>query len=164
MSRDTSRLRVLMAEAVEFCVRHVESGGLPFVGMLVADDGTRSDPGVNLVRETGDPSAHAEIVAMRHVLRERGLTSLEGMTLLATGEPCALCYRFAAEHGIDAIHFAVDRTTVARWGFDYRSSYDALGTDQLPIAETAQLLAVDRRLEPFERFLELHGNALTLRS
>ncbi|MFF1555474.1 nucleoside deaminase [Rhodococcus erythropolis] len=164
MSYDTNRLRDLMAEAVEFCVRHVEAGGLPFVGMLVADDGTRSAPGVNLVRETGDPSAHAEIVAMRHVLRERGLTSLAGMTLQTTGEPCALCYRFAAEHEVDTIHFTVDRTTAARWGFDYRSSYDALRTDHLPIAETAQLLAVERRLEPFERFLELHGNTPTLRA
>ncbi|MCQ4119709.1 nucleoside deaminase [Rhodococcus tibetensis] len=160
MSRDTSRLVTLMAEAVDFSVRHVEAGGLPFVGLLVADDGSVSDPGVNLVRETGDPSAHAEIVAMRHVLQERGLTSLKGMTLLATGEPCALCYRFAAEHGVDAVHFAVDRTTVARWGFDYRSSYDALGTDRLLIAQGAQLVTVDRGLEPFARFLELHGTAL----
>lgn len=160
MSRDTSRLMTLMAEAVEFSVRHVEAGGLPFVGLLVAADGSVSDPGVNLVRETGDPSAHAEIVAMRHVLRAGGLTSLEGMTLLATGEPCALCYRVAAEHAVDAVHFAVDRTTVARWGFDYRSGYEALETDRLALARTAQLLAVGRGLEPFERFLELRGYAL----
>ncbi|MEV0253584.1 hypothetical protein AB0H82_04815 [Streptomyces sp. NPDC050732] len=63
MSADTTRLTLLMADAVETCVRRVESGGVPFVGLLVTDDGWVSDPGVNLVHETGDPTAHAEIVA-----------------------------------------------------------------------------------------------------
>ncbi|WP_433325964.1 deaminase [Spirillospora sp. CA-294931] len=155
MTTDTTRLKTLMAGAVEVSVRHVESGGIPFVGLIVAEDGYVSDPGVNLVRETGDPNAHAEIVAIRTAVQARGRSGLQGVTLLATGEPCALCYRVAAKHGISAVHFAVDRDTAAEWGFDYRAGYTAQ-TDRLPLAATAQHLPVERALAPFTRYLDLN--------
>ncbi|MFC0626555.1 deaminase [Kribbella deserti] len=154
MTAATDGLRALMADAVEFSVRHVESGGIPFVGLVVAGDGWVPGPGVNLVRETGDPTAHAEIVAIREAVETRGADGLEGSMLLATGEPCALCYRVAAGHGIAAVHFAVDRNTAAEFGFDYRASYLADGTDRLPLAATARHLPVDRGLEPFTRYLQ----------
>ena len=56
----------VMNQAVERCVEHVEAGGLPFVGVVVDDSGIISNFGVNRVRETRDPSAHAEIVAKRY--------------------------------------------------------------------------------------------------
>lgn len=158
MTADTARLETLMADAVEVSIRHVESGGVPFVGLLVADDGWVSDPGVNLVRETGDPTAHAEIIAMRKAVQAQDRSSLEGVTLLATGEPCALCYRVAARHGIAAVCFAVDRDTAAEWGFDYRAGYE---TGRLPLAVTAQHLAVERGLVPFTRYRDLHRSDFT---
>ncbi|GAA5206354.1 nucleoside deaminase [Streptomyces thinghirensis] len=164
MSADTSRLTALMADAVETCVRRVESGGVPFVGLLVADDGWFSDPGVNLVDETGDPTAHAEIVALRKAVRARGRAALQGATLLATGEPCALCYRVAAAHGIAAVRFAVDRDTAAAWGFDYRAGYAVDATDRLPLAATARPLPVERGLAPFVRYLDLHRDDFTTHS
>lgn len=151
------RLETLMRQAVEAGVRHVDAGGLPFVAVLAGHDGSVSGPGVNLVRETGDASAHAEIVVMRQALHDGGRTSLHGMTLLATGEPCALCYRFAAGSGVDAVFYAVDRDTAAEWGFDYRTSYDVWRTDQVRLAQTAQHLPVDRGLEPFTRYTRLHS-------
>ncbi|WP_199440235.1 nucleoside deaminase [Umezawaea beigongshangensis] len=164
MTADTARLRTLMADAVEVGVRHVESGGIPFVGLLVADDGWVSDPGVNLVRETGDPTAHAEITAMRDAVQARGRSGLRGVTLLATGEPCALCYRVAAHHGIAAVCFAVSRDTAAEWGFDYRAGYAADDTDRSPLAATAQHLPVERGLVPFTRYRDLHRSEHTTRS
>lgn len=162
MNTDPTRLEDLMAQAVETSLRHVESGELPFVGLLVADDGWVSDPGLNLVRETGDPNAHAEVVAIRQACRARGAPALVGATLLATGEPCAMCYRVAAAHGIAAVYFAVDRHTAAGWGFEYRAGYTVERTDRLPLAATARPLAVDRALEPFTTYLEMHHpNSIT---
>ena len=157
MNHPTDDLTLLMDEAVVFSRHHVESGGLPFVGQVVTDDGHVSGYGVNLVLETGDRSAHAEIVAMRDVLRDRGPRALEGATLLATGEPCALCYRFADDHGVAAVRFAVDRDTVATWGFDYRAGYTAFGNAGLPLIRSALHRPVDRGLAPFTRYSELHG-------
>lgn len=162
MNAGTARLAALMADAVEISISHVESGGIPFVGRLVGEDGWVSGPGVNLVRETGDRTAHAEIVAMREVAQTRGRDGLEGLTLLATGEPCGLCYRVAAAHGIAAVHFAVGRDAAAEWGFDYRAGYRE--ADRLPLAKAARLLAVERGLVPFERYRALHRPDLTTRS
>ncbi|WP_231390453.1 DsbA family protein [Nocardia sp. CNY236] len=145
-----------MSRAVAHSTRHVESGGIPFVALVVSDDGYTSDFGVNLVLETCDSTAHAEIVAMRSTLHARNLTDLQGMRLLATGEPCGLCYRFAFEHHIDSVHFAVDAATAARYGFDYRTSYGRLGIDRARMPIAVECLPVDRALEPFTRYLQLH--------
>ncbi|HEX5542779.1 MAG TPA: nucleoside deaminase [Micromonospora sp.] len=151
---DTELVR-LMEDAVEFSIRHVEAGGLPFVGVLIGDNGYISSPGVNLVHETRDPTAHAEIVAMRAALRNRGGSGLPGTWLLATGEPCGLCYRFAIDHRVERVYVAVDSNTVAEQGFDYRDSYPAFGINRSDLADIVHRLPVPRGLEPFERFLHL---------
>lgn len=141
-------LTALMADAVAYAVEHVDSGGLPFVDQLVSDDGYVSAYGVNRVRETGDHTAHAEIMAIR--LARRG--SVRGLHLVATGEPCGLCYRFAAQHGIASVHYAVDRDDAAAYGFDYRASYATLGADHLELTRTALRLPVPHRLAPFQAY------------
>ena len=123
MSISLEQLHREMRTAVDFSTRHVDGGGLPFVGAVADNSGILSRLGVNEVHETGDPSAHAEIVAMRDALSSHGRETLTGTILLATGEPCGLCYRFAIDHGIDTIYTAVDRDAVAAFGFDYRASY-----------------------------------------
>lgn len=151
-------LAEVMDEAVEKCVEHVEAGGLPFVGVLVDDTGIISDFGVNRVRETRDPSAHAEIVAMREVLNANEREDLSGTTLLATGEPCGLCYRFAIDHGVDAIYVAVDRDAAAEWGFDYRTSYPSLGITDGLRSTLFNHLPTERGNEPFSRYLQTQIN------
>lgn len=156
MNTDPSNLTALMAEAVEASIRHVQAGGIPFVGVLITTDGWVADPGVNLVRETGDPTAHAEIVALRQATEARGASAPAGGTLLATGEPCALCYRAADTGGVAAVYYAVDADTVAAWGFDYRAAYTTDRTEELPLATAARHLPVDRALEPFVTYQRLH--------
>ncbi|WP_285729035.1 deaminase [Nocardiopsis sp. ATB16-24] len=152
----SSELRTFMEQAVEACITHVDRGGIPFVGVVVDDTGVISEFGVNKVRETGDHSAHAEIVAMRDAMASRGSKNLSGTSLLATGEPCGLCYRFAIEQQVDAVYVAVDRDVVAEWGFDYRVSYPALGISDDKLEGFAHRLPVDRGMEPFSRYLQIN--------
>lgn len=154
MTMAAPALRIVMEQAVTACIAHVESGGLPFVGVVVNDTGVISTFGVNEVHETGDPHAHAEIVAMRNAMSAGDLQDLAGTTLLATGEPCGLCYRFAIAHKVDGVHVAVDRDEVAALGFDYRASYRALGISEQQRAGLLHHLPVERRTEPFARFLQ----------
>ncbi|WP_419996582.1 nucleoside deaminase [Streptomyces boninensis] len=142
-----------MAAAVELSIQHVEAGGVPFVGQLLHADGQVSAPGMNRVRETGDPTAHAEVTAIREAVRAYGAEAVRGAVLLATGEPCDMCYRFAAEHGIAEVHYAVGRDTAAAWGFDYRPGYPG---EPLPLERTARRLPVERALVPFSRYRSLH--------
>jgi len=150
------KLQAVMEEAVEECITHVDGGGLPFVGVVVGASGVISKYGVNRVQETSDPCAHAEIVAMRDALASQGRDSLAGTTLVATGEPCGLCYRFAIDHQVTAIYVAVDRDAVAEWGFDYRASYSALGISDDQRSGLLHHLPVERGAEPFARYLRIH--------
>lgn len=150
----------LMTRAVDFCTAHVEAGGLPFVGVVVNADGVAiSGFGVNRVAETGDPMAHAEVVAIREAMAGSDLTTLAGCTLLATGEPCGLCYRYAIERGIDAILVAIDRDEVAGFGFDYRASYAAFGITEAQRADLFHPLRVAHGDTPFTRYLHLRHPA-----
>lgn len=154
MSPPSPELSNVMDEAVERCIAHVYAGGLPFVGVVVDGTGVISAFGVNRVRETRDPTAHAEIVAMRDAMTTHGSKDLAGTVLLATGEPCGLCYRFAIDHGIEAVYVAVDRDVTAEWGFDYRSSYPSLGITDERRAGLVRPLPVERGTEPFTRYLQ----------
>lgn len=156
MSLAIPDLNAVMVQAVEECITHVDQGGLPFVGVLVNETGVISEFGVNRVRQTRDPQAHAEIEAMRDAKVTQGFKSLAGTVLLATGEPCGLCYRFAIDHGVEAIYVALDRDEVADLGFDYRGSYPALGITDQARAELVHRLPVERGTEPFTRFISLN--------
>jgi tRNA(Arg) A34 adenosine deaminase TadA len=159
MSHTMIELQAVMEDAVDECITHVDRGGLPFVGVLVNNTGVISGFGVNRVRETGDPTAHAEIVAMRDAMATQGLENLAGTSLLATGEPCGLCYRFAIDHQVETIFVAVDRDAVADWGFDYRTSYQALGISDDQRAGLIHHLPVERGVEPFARYLQANTNS-----
>ena len=67
MTKPTT-LHTIMVEAVHQCIQHVDSGGLPFVGVVVQSGVAVSNFGFNRVYETGDASAHAEVVAMRDAM------------------------------------------------------------------------------------------------
>ena len=76
-------LQQIMEEAISRCIKHVEQNGLPFVGVVVNESGIISNFGVNQVQETGDPTAHAEIVAMRDAMASFDRQELSNAVLLA---------------------------------------------------------------------------------
>lgn len=149
-------LENVMAKAVDHSLRHVEQGGLPFVGVIVENGRLLSGYGVNHVHESRDSTAHAEIEAIRDALAKTGRETLSGTVLLATGEPCGMCYRFALEAGIRDIRVAVDRAGVAKLGFDYLSSYPRFGITDRVRDEVMSPLPVAGDEAPFTRYLELH--------
>jgi tRNA(adenine34) deaminase len=65
-------------------------GDFPF-GAVIVRDGQVLARGRNLGRTNGDPTAHGEMMAIRHCLADHGSAALRGSTLYTTGEPCAMC-------------------------------------------------------------------------
>ncbi|EJZ21989.1 deaminase [Rhizobium sp. Pop5] len=98
----STRYTQLMEEGVAFSMDHVHDGGIPFTALVVDQKGVIPERGVNRVREHHDPTAHAEVEARRDACRTHGTTHLQGTTLLASGEPCAMCWH---ERGLCG-HFA----------------------------------------------------------
>ena len=80
-----------MGEALDLARRALDSGDVP-VGAVVLDaDGRVVGRGHNAREATGDPTAHAEVVALRDAAAVRGEWRLDGCTLVVTLEPCTMC-------------------------------------------------------------------------
>ncbi|MCM2506045.1 nucleoside deaminase [Aureimonas altamirensis] len=149
----SNRLAQLMSEAVSFSTEHVHAGGIPFTAFVVDAAGNILGRGVNRVREHHDPTAHAEVEAIRDACRTNGTPHLHGATLLASGEPCAMCYMSAFYAGISQVLFAADRDEAAAHGFDYRGSYALFADDPRNWRSPAVgKLAVPEELIPFTEF------------
>lgn len=80
----------MMREAIAQAQLALDEGEMP-VGCVIAKDGEIIARGRNLREQTGDPTAHAEIVAIREAARVLGDWRLEGCTLCVTLEPCPMC-------------------------------------------------------------------------
>lgn len=143
------------SQAVDLAVRHVRQGGAPFTA-LVVQDGEVVATGVNRVHEEHDATAHAEIVALREATRAQGAYATAGALLVASAEPCALCYLTARWAGVAGIAFAVDRHTAARAGFDYSLSYRIFAKDPADWPLPTTHIPVPEAQQPFRAWRAHH--------
>ncbi len=103
--------------AVGLATANVARGGGPF-GAVVVRDGMVIGEGSNRVTADLDPTAHAEVVAIRAACRRIASFSLAGATLYASCEPCPLCLSASLWARVDAVVHAADGAAAARAGFD----------------------------------------------
>ncbi|MFD1659925.1 nucleoside deaminase [Streptomyces caeni] len=154
-----SELTEYVREAVRISREHVAKGGIPFSGVVV-NDGRILGVGFNRVREENDPTAHAEVVALREAAADHGLGATAGATLIASGEPCALCYMASLYFSVNHIVYAADRKTAARYGFDYSGSYSIFAEDPAAWPLKVTSLQIPEATKPFEEFLVMVGRRM----
>lgn len=116
-----------LEEAVELARKNVLDGGGPF-GAVIAQNGKVVARGVNRVTQDNDPTAHAEVQAVRAACQVRGDFQLRGMTLYSSCEPCPMCMATALWSRVDRVLFAGDRHDAARGGFDDLAFYELFAT------------------------------------
>jgi guanine deaminase len=115
-----------LARAVSLSREHMDNGaGGPF-GSVVVRDGEVIGEGWNQVTSTNDPTAHAEVVAIRRACQAIGSFSLQGATLYASCEPCPMCLASAYWARMSRIVFANTREDAAAIGFDDQLLYDEI--------------------------------------
>jgi guanine deaminase len=142
-----------LAEAVALAGTNVAEGGGPF-GAVVVRDGTVVSRGTNRVTRDHDPTAHAEVVAIRGACRSLGVFSLAGATLYASCEPCPLCVAASLWARLDRVVFAADRHDAARGGFDDRAFYELFEQpDRTTWPTRVEGLALEGRGQPFDAWL-----------
>ncbi|MET0233859.1 MAG: nucleoside deaminase [Kibdelosporangium sp.] len=112
-----------LAQALRLATDNVTAGGGPFGAIVVRDDEIIAT-GTNQVTPTLDPTAHAEIVAIRTACQAIGDFRLTGCVLVSSCEPCPLCLSAALWARLDRVIFAADRHDAAAAGFDDRAFYD----------------------------------------
>ncbi|MFI2103960.1 nucleoside deaminase [Isoptericola sp. NPDC019693] len=112
-----------LEQAVALAVDSVANAGGPFGAVVVTRDG-RVVEGNNRVTQDNDPTAHAEVTAIRRACAELGTFDLSGAVLYSSCEPCPMCLASALWARVDAVYFAADRHDAAAAGFDDAAFYD----------------------------------------
>ncbi len=142
-----------MREAIRLADESVERGGGPF-GAVIVKDGQIIARGSNCVTLDNDPTAHAEVNAIRQACHTLGSFSLEGCTLYTSCEPCPMCLGAIYWAGISRIYYGNTRKDAANIDFADDFIYDELARpiDQrsLPIIP----LLRDEALHTFRNWAE----------
>jgi tRNA(Arg) A34 adenosine deaminase TadA len=113
-----------MQEAIRFAIDGVNSGrGGPF-GAVVVKDGQIIGRGCNCVTSTNDPTAHAEVVAIRDACQSLGVFHLDGCEIYASCQPCPMCLAAIYWAHLDRVYFGATATEAAAAGFDDHFIYD----------------------------------------
>jgi guanine deaminase len=141
-----------LAQAIELAVQNVADGGGPF-GALVVRDGDLVATGQNRVTRDLDPTAHAEVQAIRAACAVVGDFSLAGMTLYTSCEPCPLCVSASLWARLDRVVFAADREDAARGGFDDREFYELFTRDRSTWPTRVEAMRLDDAPAPFDAWL-----------
>ena len=147
---DPASHSTFMDLAVKLAGRHMRAGaGGPF-GAIIVHQGIVIGRGWNEVTSGNDPTAHAEISAIRDACRQRSTFSLAGSVIYTTCEPCPMCLAAIWWARIDTIYYASTRDDAARIGFDdaalYREVSLALPDRQLPLVRH-HITAADQLME-----------------
>ncbi|GLW94332.1 nucleoside deaminase [Actinokineospora globicatena] len=114
-----------LSEAIDLATTNVARGGGPFGALVVRGDEVIAR-GVNRVTADLDPTAHAEVVAIRTACQTLGDFRLHGLTLVSSCEPCPLCLSAALWSRLDRVIYAADREDAAKAGFADSEFYDVL--------------------------------------
>ncbi len=137
-----------LRRAIALAREHMDAGaGGPF-GAVVVRDGAVVGEGWNRVTSDHDPTAHAEIVAIRAACARLGRFSLAGCVIYASCEPCPMCLAAIYWARIDRLVYGAAREDAARVGFD-----DALIYDEIPRPPAERRLASRRMLADEARAL-----------
>ncbi len=143
-----------MAQAIALALDNVHAGrGGPFAA-LVVKDGAVIARGVNLVTSTNDPTAHAEMVAIRRACEKLGSFQLTGCEIYTSCEPCPMCLGAIYWARPDRLWYAATRGDAAAIGFDDAFIYDQLAVPvEARSLEMRQMMREDslRAFEAWQR-------------
>ena len=121
----------LMQRAIDLAVENVRNGGGPF-GAVIARGGEIVAEGVNRVTSQHDPTAHAEVQAIRKACSKLNTFDLTDLDIYASCKPCPMCLGAIYWAHLDHLYFAGTKDDAARIGFDDAFIYKEL---PLPIHE-----------------------------
>jgi len=144
-----------MEHAIRLSLEKMREGhGGPF-GCVVVKDGKILSEGWNSVLAKNDPTAHAEMEAIRKACDALGNFQLTGCTIYASCEPCPMCLGAIYWARPDAVYFAAARNDAAEAGFDDSFIYDEI---PLPVEKRKLAMIPLMRSEACEVFTEWKKN------
>lgn len=120
-----------LREAIELAYENLKNGGRPF-GAVIVKHGEIVARGVNEILRTNDPTAHAELTAIRSASRKLGSPNLDGCAVYASGHPCPMCMAAMRLAGVREVYYAYSNEDGAPYGLSTAPIYADLAK---PFAE-----------------------------
>ena len=143
-----------LREALEMAVQNVTAGqGGPFAALIV-QDGEVIGRGTNVVTARNDPTAHAEVTAIRRACDALDDFELTGCTMYATCEPCPMCLGAAYWARLDHIYYAATQEDAAAAGFDDHHIYEEMAKPPSDRRIPMQQRLSEEAQRPFEAWLD----------
>ena len=138
-----------MREAIKLSAESVRSGGGPF-GAVIVRNGEIIARGENRVTVCNDPTAHAEVSAIREAAARLGTYDLSGCEIYSSCEPCPMCLGAIYWARLDKLYYAGTRADAANVGFDDAHIYEELPLDPSQRELPTQTLLREEAQQVFE--------------
>jgi guanine deaminase len=149
-----------MLQAIDLAVENARYGrGGPF-GALVVKDDLLVATGTNAVTCGNDPTAHAEVMAIRNACRALGSFQLDGCELYTSCEPCPMCLGAIYWARPERFYFACSRDDAAAYGFDDDFIYREVQKQPEERSICGQQLISEERFLPFEQWVKCQAKIL----
>lgn len=139
----------LMRKAIELSRQNVTEGGGPF-GAVIARNGEIIATGVNRVTPDCDPTAHAEVSAIRAAARKLGTFDLSGCEIYTSCEPCPMCLGAIYWAHLDRMYYGNNKHDAAAIGFDDAFIYEELDLKPENRKLKSEVLLPDEAIKAFE--------------
>jgi guanine deaminase len=114
-----------MRKAIALSIENIQKGGGPF-GAVIVKDGKVIATGVNRVTRNTDPTAHAEVTAIRKASKKLGTFDLAGCDIYTSCEPCPMCLGAVYWAHIDRMYYGNTKADAKNVGFDDSFIYDEI--------------------------------------
>lgn len=140
-----------MRAAIALSIDNVRNGGGPF-GAVIVKDGEIIATGVNRVTASCDPTAHAEVNAIRAAAARLGTFNLSGCEIYTSCEPCPMCLGAIYWARLDKMYYANTKTDAKHIGFDDSFIYDELALKPQDRALPSEVLLRNEAIKAFEEW------------
>jgi len=140
-----------MQKAIALSVENIKNGGGPF-GAIIVKDGKIISEGTNRVTIDHDPTAHAEISAIRQAAQKLNTFDLSGCEIYTSCEPCPMCLGAIYWAHLDKIYFGNTKTDAKNIGFDDSFIYDELELNPADRKVAMKRLLPDEAILAFENW------------
>lgn len=143
----------LMRKAIALSVENVAHNGGPF-GAVIARDGEIIATGVNRVTSECDPTAHAEVSAIRAAAKKLGTFDLSGCEIYTSCEPCPMCLGAIYWAHLDRMYYGNNKHDAAAIGFDDAFIYEELDLKVTERKLHSEVLLPDEAIQAFRDWTE----------
>lgn len=141
-----------MRKAISLSLENINSGGGPF-GAAIVKDGEIISTGVNRVTANNDPTAHAEISAIREACKKLNTFDLSGCVIYTSCEPCPMCLGAVYWARLDKMYYGNTKTDAKKIGFDDSFIYDEIKLNPKDRKVITTQLLPDEAILAFEEWM-----------